>query len=69
MATVLTLDTGKATVKDATVKMVVDPLSHIGTEDEALIVDLRKFVILSITGTSGTSTRCWLLGAAETGHR
>ena len=73
MATVLAFDTGKTTVEDATVKIAVDHLLHISTEDavlgsEVLIIDLLKLLISSITGLSGTSTRFWLLSAPATGH-
>jgi len=73
MATVLAFDTGKTSVEDATVKIAVDHLLHISTEDavlggEAPIIDLLKLLISSITGLSGTSTRFWLLSAPATGH-
>ena len=70
---VLALDAGKAIVEDATIKIAVDHLYHISMEDavlggEALIIDLLKLLISSITGLSGTSTRFWLLSAPATGH-
>ena len=49
MATVLALDAGKTIVENAAIKIAVDHLFHISTEEtvlgsKALVIDLLKFL-------------------------